>query len=144
MSTNSNRRRLRAYATVAVLCETFPSVFARDDERRPLKIGIDINLAERGIDPAVIRHGVGSYCMSVGYLLGQTAGAARVDLDGNVAGTVTAEEAAVALERLAAKPKAAKPKAEVKAKPKRDEPRAEPAPAHPWPKLTLKRSPRTA
>ena len=118
MSKNSSKI---AYAAVAVLGETFAAAFARRGaERRPLKIGIARDLLERGVDLDVIRAGLGSYCRSYGYLSAMKAGASRVDLDGSVAGIVTAEEAASAQERLAElkpAPAAAKPKAAAKAKP---------------------------
>jgi ProP effector len=125
----TNRRRLLAYAAIAALCKTFPAAFARHGARRPLKIGIDRDLVARGVDADVIRAGLGSYCRSPAYLLAQRAGAARVDLDGNAAGTVTAEEAASARERLAKK------------KLRRKAAAAAPASAKPWPKLSLPKHP---
>jgi ProP effector len=140
MSKNSSKI---AYAAVAVLGETFPEAFARRGaERRPLKIGIARDLAERGVDLDVIRAGLGSYCRSYGYLSAMKAGASRVDLDGSIAGIVTAEEATSAQERLAElKPAPATPKPPAaKAKPQR-EPKASAAPAKPtpWPRLSLPR-----
>ena len=93
-------------------------------------------------DVATIRAGLRSYCRNYGYLSALKAGAPRFDLDGNVAGVVSSEEAAHAREQLAEMlaPKAAKPE------PKAEKAAAAASPPAPtmWPKLTLKRSPRAA
>jgi ProP effector len=82
------------------LAEQFPRCFSvYDQRRRPLKIGIrsDILAAAPAFDPVALAAGLKRYTGSLGYLAGMRAGAWRVDLAGNTAGVVTAEEAAFAL-----------------------------------------------
>jgi len=89
------------HATLALLCERFPKCFSIYERRRkPLKCGIDKDLAvalDGALTPteinAALRHYIGNPCyqraMSV-------AGTPRIDLDGNVAGGVTAAQAQAA------------------------------------------------
>ena len=74
--------------------------------RRPLAIGIGPALISRiaeltGVEPRLAGFAVSFHCRTAGYLRGTREGAPRVDLDGNPVGTVTAEEAAYAAQRLA-------------------------------------------
>jgi ProP effector len=103
----NKNRRAAAHAAVTALVETFPDAFTRTD-RKPLKLGVHDDLLARGIDPDVIQRGLGSYCQSTGYLNATKAGAARIDLDGNEVGAVTAEEAEHAAQKLAAAAERAK------------------------------------
>jgi sRNA-binding protein len=137
----SNAKRRRSHAAVAALVARFPAAFSRyGSDRRPLKVGIDLDLAGRCVDVATIRAGLRSYCRNYGYLSALKAGAPRFDLYGNVAGVVSSEEAAHAREQLAEMlaPKAAKPE------PKAEKAAAASPPPTMWPKLTLKRPPRAA
>jgi ProP effector len=91
---------------IAQLAALFPKAFAvNHHERKPLKIGIDADIVARGvaIEPRALWRPLRVYCASFGYLRTIAAGAERVDLDGNPAGVVTAEAAALALALLAAR-----------------------------------------
>ena len=93
-----------------LLCARFPGTFAHDPaERRLLKRGIDRELVAR-LDGTVSRSGIkrvlGIYTSCLEYRATLIEGAARIDLDGNPAGAVTASEAAYA---LAPKPAKTKP-----------------------------------
>ena len=75
--------------------ELFPAVFAGRFE--PLKVGVHLDLAERSpATPMEIGAALRVHCRSMAYLRRIRAGADRRDLDGNVCGVVTAEEAALA------------------------------------------------
>ena len=96
-----------AYAALALLAERFPHTFViHEARRRPLKVGIfsEVAAAVNGaIKPHELRAAFHSYTDNRGYLRNLRAGAARIDLDGNEAGVVSAAEAACAAERLATK-----------------------------------------
>ena len=92
-----------------LLCERFPKALARDPARRqPLKRGIDRDLVAR-LDGTVSRSGIkrvlGIYTSCLEYRATLIEGAARIDLDGNPAGAVTAGEAEHALAPRPAKTK---------------------------------------
>jgi sRNA-binding protein len=95
-----------AGATIARLAERFPACFSIYEARcRPLAIGIHqhIRLALAGeISPAELSLALRRYTGSVGYLRGMRRCAPRIDIDGQTAGVVTAEEAQHAKDRLAA------------------------------------------
>src|SRR5215469_6613192 len=92
-----------------LLCERFPRTFARDPaERAPLKRGIDRELAARldGLSSrTALKRVLGGYTACPEYRAKLIEGAARIDLDGNPAGAVTASEAAYALVPKPAKTK---------------------------------------
>jgi ProP effector len=92
-------------ATLALLCERFPRCFFHyERRRRPLKIGIyhDLIAALDGaVDAKLLSKMLWVYTFNVYYRQAQTAGAARIDLDGNAAGEVTPAEAANAAKTLA-------------------------------------------
>jgi ProP effector len=103
----SKKTRAAHAATLALLADRFPHVFAVDPKlRKPLKIGIADDLAA-ALDGVVARRqlafALAGYCNSVAYLKNCTVGAERVDLAGNAVGTVTAAQAEHALAKLAAK-----------------------------------------
>src|SRR5262249_7741391 len=102
-----NRRRAATLAAVAALVETFPAAFTSTD-RRPLKLRIRDDLIARGVPADVAPQGLAAYCASTGYLNAMKAGATRIDLDGNAAGTVTGDEAEHAAQKLAAAAERAK------------------------------------
>jgi ProP effector len=123
-------------ATIAELVAQFPKAFTLDSAGvRPLKLGIRDDLyglsaiSHRRIVAALAR-----YCKSPTYLKATTEGAARVDLAGEAAGTVTATEAQHATENLAvfakiAAKRANKATSAMKATPRPKEPgRGEPSP----------------
>jgi len=84
-------------ATLELLCEMFPRAFRRHEvRRRPLKIGIhhDLRAALNGaVTDDELRRALRVYCANTMYRNGLIAGATRIDLDGNPAGTVSAEHA---------------------------------------------------
>jgi ProP effector len=78
------------------LIERFPQAFVRDDDlRRPLKLGIHFDLSARcpALSARERRAVLHYYVNSLTYLRACVVGAARIDLDGNVCGEVTAAEA---------------------------------------------------
>ena len=92
-------------ATLARLAEAFPQTFVLEkyQPHRPLKVGIAADLTARC--PAIERRALNavlrSYAQRVMYLKAMVEGAARVDLDGNPAGEVTARDAEYAATKLA-------------------------------------------
>jgi ProP effector len=96
-----------------LLCERFPKTFARNPaERQPLKRGIDRDLVARlggTVSRSALKRVLGIYTADHGYRAKLIEGAARIDLNGNPAGAVTAGEAAYALAPRAAKTPPAPP-----------------------------------
>ena len=89
------------------LMERFPQAFPKDyDAIRPLKLGIHADVLQRWpeVDPVLLRRALANHTSRDGYLLAllHHRGDRRYDLDGQPAGTVTPEERAEALQRLAA------------------------------------------
>src|SRR5262245_45202481 len=104
----NGRKKLRdatVAAVIALLAETFPQCFSvYEGRRRPLKLKIhlDIQAALDGaITSAELSKALGVYCSNPVYLGHTRNGAWRLDLDGNPAGTVTADEEAHAKATLA-------------------------------------------
>ena len=94
-------------ATIEALANLFPACFSIfQGRRKPLKIGIreDLIAALTGaITAKEASLALAIYCGNHGYLKACCkAGALRIDLNGNVACSVSTEEAANARERLAA------------------------------------------
>jgi sRNA-binding protein len=79
--------------TLKTLSDKFPKVFIKD-EVRILKVGIykDIKKAT-DLKSAEINKFLYEYCNSEAYKEAHMEGTPRYDLNGNIAGTVTAEEA---------------------------------------------------
>jgi ProP effector len=106
------RRNLAADAAIALLAETWPACFSvYEGRRKPLKLGIhqDVLAALEGaITPKELKNALRHYTGNRCYLRRSIAGAARIDLDGNPAGTITAEEAVAAATKMAAYAAAAK------------------------------------
>jgi ProP effector len=98
VTSNKLNRRADNTAVIAKLAALFPRAFAVDQqERKPLKIGIDADIVAKGvIEARALWRPLRVYCASFGYLRHLTAEAERVDLDGNPAGVVNAEAAALA------------------------------------------------
>ena len=92
-------------AALVRLAEQFPKTFTAEKHlpHRPLKWGIAADIAARCPDlkRRVRGTALSVYCGRIAYLQSLVAGAKRVDLDGNAAGEVTAEEAEYAAARLA-------------------------------------------
>jgi len=95
-------------AVIALLAELYPKCFSvYQGRRRPLKLKIhlDIQAAQAALDgaitPAELHRALGTYCSNQVYLGHTREGAQRIDLDGNPAGTVTADEEAHAKATLA-------------------------------------------
>jgi sRNA-binding protein len=138
---------LEANSDIAMLAQRFPAAFVVYEQRRkPLKIGVrnDIVAALPHLDPRRLQRALQVYTSTSGYLSAMHAEAARVDLSGGCAGTVTVEDAAVAKARLVARiakqkqrkaerskaEKAQKAAAQIAPKPvAKAEPKPEPKPA---------------
>jgi ProP effector len=98
-----------ADAAIAMLAETWPVCFSvYERRRRPLRLGIHRDILT-ALDGAVtsqeLSRALRYYTGNTWYLRALVAGAARVGLAGNPAGTVSAEEAAAAALRLAGRKK---------------------------------------
>lgn len=92
-------------AGLARLTEAFPQTFVLEKYRPhwPLKVGIAAAIPARcpAIERRALSVALSVYTRRVMYLRSLVAGAARVDLDGNPAGEVTARDAEYAAGRLA-------------------------------------------
>jgi len=92
-------------AALAHLAEAFPQTFVLEKYRphRPLKVGIAADIRARcpAVERRVLSVVLSVYTRRVMYLQSLVEGAARVDLDGKAAGTVTARDAEYAAARLA-------------------------------------------
>ena len=96
-------RRARIAAIIELLSDRFPQTFDRNGPR-PLKVGVYAEvLAALGdaVQPRDLQSALRAYTSNARYLRALSAGACRVGLDGNPAGTVTPEDEAVAKARLA-------------------------------------------
>jgi sRNA-binding protein len=84
---------------IRMLCEHYPNTFS-EKNRRPLKKDIAADIAADQsfeVDHDLTRIAVDWYASHISYQYGTAvAGSKRIDLDGKVAGTVTAPEAATA------------------------------------------------
>ena len=82
---------------IALLAERWPRCFMLAEDRRlPLKVGIfhDLKAALGGkVSPDQVSRALGTYCSAPDYQRRLKDGAARIDLDGQRAGTVTPSEA---------------------------------------------------
>ena len=128
------KRKAATRAFIAAMSEKFPlAISGFEGRRRPLKIGIaaDVVAGMPGVPPRGIYNALRSFYCNAGYLKSMShAGAARIDLDGNPAGVVTALEAGgpakevasrifkAAARKAAARPECSKP-APVPAGPRR-------------------------
>jgi sRNA-binding protein len=100
------RARYQAIAAaITVLAEVFPRCFTvYEQRRRPLKLKIHLDILaalDGAITPTELRRALGVYCSNATYLTHIVKGAWRLNLDGEPAGTVTADEEAQAKARLA-------------------------------------------
>src|SRR5262245_20561799 len=98
-------RREAVAAAIMLLAELFPRCFSIFEGRRcPLKLGIHLDLLtalDGAIMLAELHNALGAYCSNPVYLSALRKGVSRLDLNGEPAGTVTADEAAHAREMLA-------------------------------------------
>jgi sRNA-binding protein len=94
---------MKPAAAVNLLIERYPlCFFALEQHRKPLKLRIFHDLLAAGVMPeAEVAMALRYYCRNMGYLRASKPGAARIDLEGNVAAEVSAEQAAHARKQLA-------------------------------------------
>jgi ProP effector len=93
------KRQEERREVVAVLAKRFPKCFSIEAPRKPLKVGIHVDIMARlgnVIAPEQLRRGLAAYTGATAYLRGIVSGAIRRDLNGNAAGMVTEKEAAAA------------------------------------------------
>ena len=91
----------KADAALALLCERWPKCFFMFPGRRlPLKIGIHKDIPDGLIEPKILRLAFRLYVNNPGYLNAMRLGAARVDVNGEAAGTVDENGAKSAQARL--------------------------------------------
>ena len=123
---SASTTRNSADAALALLCERWPKCFFMFPGRRlPLKIGIHKDIPDGLIEPKILRLAFRLYVNNPGYLNAMRLGVARVDLNGEVAGTVDENDAKNAQARLAGTRKA-KESREQKHKPPAPTPKAKP------------------
>ncbi|MBK8184949.1 MAG: ProQ/FinO family protein [Candidatus Competibacteraceae bacterium] len=103
-TTPAESRGEQTIALQSWLAREYPSTFNLDAPS-PLKIGVHLDLAAQhpDIDPATLRRALKRYCERRRYQLALAReGAVRLDLDGQPAGEVTAEQATIAKAKLTA------------------------------------------
>jgi len=118
------KRHQAAAAAIRLLAEFYPKCFSIYEGRRcPLKLNIHLDI-QAALDSAItlteLHSALGAYCSNPVYLGALRNGAPRLDLDGEPAGSVSADEevhARTALARIRTKQKnrAAAAKAQTKA-----------------------------
>jgi ProP effector len=124
------KERQKREAAIRALAERWPKCFAVNEKRRrPLKVGIAEEIRAAGLDIDV-KAALTSYAHNTSYLKALVAGAVRIGLDGEPAGTVTKEQEAVARLELAKRDKKQETKQDTK-------PKSEPAVAARRPILSL-------
>ena len=86
---------------IARLAELYPNCFRQP--RQPLKIGIrkDVIARHPELRPSLIASALKAYARSLSYLEALTAGTPRIDLEGHVAGKVTATDEEDAKRKIA-------------------------------------------
>jgi sRNA-binding protein len=98
---SASTTRDAADAALALLCRRWPKCFFMFQGRRlPLKIGIHKDIPDGLIEPKILRLAFRLYVNNPGYLNAMRLGVARVDLNGEVAGTVGENDAKSAQVRL--------------------------------------------
>jgi|SRR5215472_14125298 len=104
------KRHQAAAAAIRLLAEFYPKCFSiYEERRRPLKLNIHLDIQaalDSAITPAELHRALGTYCSNPIYLGTLRKGAWRLDLNGEPAGVVTADEEAhakAALARIRAK-----------------------------------------
>lgn len=92
--------------TLELLYKTFPKVFVKEGDARPLKIGIFEELKAKiadmeGLSVSKVRAALRLYTSRLKYLYSVKEGAPRIDIDGNESGdTVSVEHSNYAKERI--------------------------------------------
>ncbi len=125
--TATTTRDAKADAALALLCQRWPKCFFMFPGRRlPLKIGIHKDIPEGLIEPKILRLAFRLYANNPGYLNAMRLDVARVDLNGELAGTVDENDAKRAQAHLAGIRN--KESREQKRKPPAPTPEAKPAP----------------
>ena len=123
---------------IALFAERFPQTFfVYEKRRRPLKIGIHFDLyvalVDEQLEKAAMREALSFYVNNLAYLRNLKAGADRIDLEGEPAGTVAKDAENIAKNKLEWRTDKPKPKSKSKSKP-------QPHPANAAkPRLTLGR-----
>jgi ProP effector len=90
----------RALKTCRKLAKRFPQCFSDTGQaKQPLKVGItaDVIAAAPDIHPNDIANAISDYCAGQSYHAAMTEGAHRIDINGDVAGTVNRRAAAYAV-----------------------------------------------
>ena len=81
----------RIAAVIELLCDRFPQRFSRNG-RQPVKVGVYADVLAAlgdGVQPRDLQSALRAYTSNARYLRALSAGAWRIDLDGNPTGTVT-------------------------------------------------------
>ncbi|HEY7296625.1 MAG TPA: ProQ/FinO family protein [Xanthobacteraceae bacterium] len=107
--------RARIGAIIKLLSDQFPHTFNRRDPR-PLKVGIHADVLTAlgdAVQHRDLKSALRAYTSNARYLGALSAGASRIDLDAKLAGTVTAEDEALAKRRLAESARRVSPPANV-------------------------------
>lgn len=102
----NQKTTLSTKEVIAYLCEKFPLCFIAEGEAKPLKIGLFQDLAEvltgdEKVSKTALRQALRTYTLGWRYLHACREGAIRVDLFGNEAGFVDAQQAEHAATSLA-------------------------------------------
>jgi RNA chaperone ProQ/FINO-like protein len=98
------RRKSSIYRTRLWLRHLYPACFAGlGADKQPLKIGIlhDILASQPTAHRGIVCDALSDYTGGARYFMAMSEGAVRIDLNGEPAGIVTADEAAFAAQRLA-------------------------------------------
>jgi ProP effector len=111
--TKPDNKAQHRLAALAKLAELYPACFAAgaSGPHRPLKIGINADLRERGLKAAEARV-LGVYTRRRAYLKAVAAGGPRFDLDGSPCGEVTTDQMADAQAKIEAAAKIARERRE--------------------------------
>jgi ProP effector len=115
----SSAELARIHQTIADLCWRWPKCFSvLEARRRPLKVGIDRDIAAAAsdLDLAALTAALKYYTSNIAYLNACVVGAPRIDLNGEVCGSISERDAvraalrfANAVKRRAARRQASRP-----------------------------------
>jgi ProP effector len=92
----SSAELARIHQTIADLCWRWPKCFSvLEARRRPLKVGIDRDIAAAAsdLDPAALTAALKYYTSNIAYLNACVVGAPRIDLNGEVCGSISERDA---------------------------------------------------
>lgn len=97
---SKTKNRAANQAAIQLLIDAYPQTFSRETVR-PLKVGIQNDLVDEGkVARNKIKRALASYVRSPQYYRALQEGAERIDLAGQAAGVVSAEEAEHAKQKL--------------------------------------------